>query len=162
MDIREYRPGDLPAIHVINEAETPAVGAVSRAALGELAAMSTFALVAEVAGEVAGFGLVLEPGLDYGSSNYAWFGERYEHFVYLDRVAFAPQHQRRGFGRALYAAVERRTRTERPAATHFTLEVNVRPRNDPSLSFHAKLGFVELEQRETPYGARVSMMAKVL
>jgi predicted GNAT superfamily acetyltransferase len=100
---------------------------------------------------------VLPPGASYGSMNYAWFSARYEDFVYLDRVAVAATHRGAGLGSALYAEVERRTR-----APHFTLEVNLRPRNDGSLRFHARHGFVEVGQLETDYGARVSLMAKAL
>ncbi len=86
-----------------------------------------------------------------------WFGERYEDFVYLDRVAVDAASQGRGVGAALYAEVERQA-----DATWFTLEVNLRPRNDGSLRFHDRLGFVEVGQQETNYGALVSLMAKRL
>ncbi len=120
------------------------------------------ALVAEVDVQVAGFCFVLAPGADYGSLNYAWFSERYDDFVYLDRVAISPTFQRRGIGRALYAEVERLAAARRPSARHFTLEVNLRPRNDTSLAFHADLGFSEVGRRETDYGTSVSLMAKPL
>ncbi|NNE11269.1 MAG: GNAT family N-acetyltransferase, partial [Ilumatobacter sp.] len=61
-----------------------------------------------------------------------------------------------------YAEVERLARELRPAAASFTLEVNLRPRNETSLAFHDRLGFVEVGQRETDYGALVSMMVKPL
>lgn len=162
MLLREFVPADLPVVHAINEGEIPAVGAAEPEALAHIAAQSTIALVAEVDGDVGGFCFVLPPGADYGSHNYAWFSERYDDFVYLDRIAIPPRYQRRGIGRELYAEVERLTAERRPTATEFTLEVNVRPRNDRSLAFHAELGFVEVGQRETDYGARVSMMAKPL
>ena len=162
MLLREYGPADLEVVHAINEGEIPAVGAAEPDALARIAAQSTIALVAEVGGEVGGFCFVLPPGADYGSHNYAWFSERYDDFVYLDRVAIAPEFQRRGVGRALYTEVERLAREHHPTASHFTLEVNLRPRNDRSLAFHAELGFVEVGQQETDYGALVSMMAKPL
>lgn len=162
MLLREYVPADLDTVHAINDGEVPAVGAEPPDVLAHIADESTIALVAEVDGVVAGFCFVLPPGADYGSQNYAWFAERYDDFVYLDRVAIPPQFQRRGIGRALYAEVERLVPDRRPSATDFTLEVNVRPRNDRSLAFHADLGFVEVGRRETDYGARVSMMAKPL
>jgi hypothetical protein len=94
--------------------------------------------------------------------NYRWFAERYDDFVYLDRVAIAPRAQRRGLGRAMYDEVARRAREVRPSATVFALEVNLRPRNDPSLAFHERLGFAEVGQQETDYGALVSLMTRPL
>lgn len=162
MILRGYRPGDLGAIHAINRAEVPAVGDVTADALAHIAGESVIALVAEVDATVAGFCLVLGPGADYGSVNYRWFSERYDDFIYLDRVAIAPPFQRRGIGRRLYAEVERLAAARCPTATAFTLEVNLRPRNDVSLAFHAGQGFAEVGQQETGYGALVSMMAKRL
>jgi predicted GNAT superfamily acetyltransferase len=162
MLLRPSTTDDLATIHAINEAEVPAVGTETRSALGHIASESIISLVAELDGEIAGFCMMLAPGADYDSMNYRWFMERYDDFVYLDRVAIAPQFRRRGVGRAIYAEVERLSRERRPTATRFTLEVNLRPRNDTSLAFHAELGFVEVGQRETEYGALVSLMAKPL
>jgi predicted GNAT superfamily acetyltransferase len=162
MQLRDLTLADLDSVHTINEAEVPAVGSVSSEALDHIVQQSAIALVAESGDDIAGFCLVLAPGADYGSQNYAWFSDRYDDFVYLDRIAIPPSFQRRGIGRAMYAEVERLTAERRPAATDFALEVNVRPRNDRSLAFHGELGFVEVGQRETDYGARVSMMAKPL
>ena len=162
MRLRRYHVEDLPRVHAINQAEVPAVGDETLDALGHIADESVIAVVAEEDGAIAGFCLVLQPGADYDSGNYLWFSERYEGFVYLDRIAIAPEFQRRGLGRAMYAEVDRLAAERCPAATHFTLEVNLRPRNDTSLAFHAALGFVEVGQRETEYGALVSLMAKQL
>lgn len=162
MLLREYRSDDLSTIHTINQAEVPAVGEETADALAHIASESVIALVADVDGAVAGFCFVLPPGADYGSMNYGWFSDRYTDFVYLDRIAIAPAFQRRGIGRALYSQVERLATQRRPSADDFTLEVNLRPRNDQSLAFHAELGFVEVGQRETEYDVLVSMMAKPL
>ena len=162
--LREYHPDDLPAIHLINEAAYPAVGTETIEALGHVADESVIALVADDldTGAIAGFCLVLAPGADYDSMNYLWFVDRYDDFVYLDRVAISPDFQRRGLGRDLYAEVERLAGGRRPGARQFTLEVNLRPRNDQSLAFHAGLGFVEVGQQETDYGTLVSLMTKPL
>ena len=163
MPVRLLTPTDLDRVLAINDSGVPGVGPIESAALGHLVGESSIALVATVdddnaAGEVvAGFCLVLSPGADYGSVNYRWFCERYDDFVYLDRVAIAPGFQGRGLGRALYDEVERRA-----AAPWFVLEVNLRPRNDGSLAFHDRLGFVEVGQQETDYGHLVSLMAKPL
>lgn len=167
MQLREYRPGDLAVVHAINEGEVPAVGAETIEDLGHIGEQSLIALVAvdqrgegDEGDEIGGFCMVLAPGADYHSGNYLWFSERYADFVYLDRIAIAPQFQRRGLGRAMYAEVERLAAARRPTATAFTLEVNLRPRNDRSLAFHGALGFVEVGQRETDYGVLVSLMAR--
>ncbi len=162
MIIRTYTPTDLAAIHAINEAAVPAVGTEQIDDLADIAAESVIALVVEIEGQIAGFCFVLAPGADYDSINYLWFSDRYDDFVYLDRVAISPDFQRRGIGRALYTEVERRSAERCPPATAFTLEVNLRPRNDTSLEFHAQLGFVEVGQQETEYGTLVSLMAKPL
>ncbi len=162
MILRAYTLDDLAAIHAINEAEVPAVGTETIENLGHIADQSVIALIAEIDEQIAGFCLVLAPGCDYDSMNYVWFSEFYDDFVYLDRVAISPAFQRRGIGRRLYAEVERLTAERRPTATVFTLEVNLRPRNDNSLGFHAGLGFVEVGVQETNHGSLVSLMSKPL
>jgi predicted GNAT superfamily acetyltransferase len=162
MRLRDYLLADLRTIHAINQGAVPAVGTETPEALAHIADQSLIALVAEVDGAIAGFCQVLAPGADYRSMNYRWFSERYDDFVYLDRIAIAPEFHRRGLGRAMYAEVERLAAERRPGAGHFTLEVNLRPRNEVSLAFHAELGFVEVGQQETDYGALVSLMAKQL
>lgn len=162
MKFRAYQPDDLPVIHAINQAEVPAVGEETASALDRIAAESTITIVAEVDGDIGGFCLVLGPGADYASLNYAWFSERYNDFVYLDRVAISPAFQRRGIGRAMYAEVERLAADHHPTATDFVLEVNLEPRNEASLDFHAELDFVEVGQLEGDDGKVVSMMSKSL
>lgn len=151
------RRSELDEVFVINQANVPAVGEETRASLEEIFDVCHINLVAETDGRVAGFCMVMPPGTTYGSPNYLYFCDRYDDFVYLDRVAISSPFQSRGIGRELYAEVERRT-----TARFFTLEVNVKPRNDGSLRFHAREGFVEVDQQETRPGKIVSLMVKEL
>ncbi|MGH7439009.1 MAG: GNAT family N-acetyltransferase [Polyangiaceae bacterium] len=114
-------------------AGTPGVHSESPAQLAAITRESCIAIVAEIGGVVAGFCQVLPPGATYESVNYQWFSARYDDFIYLDRVAVGVEHRGRGIGSRLYEEVERRTR-----AAWFTPEVNLRPRNDGSLRFHAR------------------------
>ena len=157
MLIRDLTTDDVPAITAINNANVPAVGEADSAKLARLLAESSIALAAELDGAVVGFCLVLPPGTDYASPNYRWFSERYDDFAYLDRVTVDEAQRSKGIGAALYAEVEQRI-----VAPWFLLEVNLRPRNDGSLRFHARLGFVEVGQQETDYGTLVSLLAKAL
>jgi len=155
--IRDLTAADLPSIHALNEAGAPGVHPEPPEQLAAITRESCIALAAEIDGVVVGFCQVLPPGADYRSVNYAWFSARYDDFVYLDRVAVAEELRGGGIGALLYAEVERRTK-----APWFTLEVNLRPRNEGSLRFHARHGFLEVGQQETDYGALVSLMAKRL
>jgi predicted GNAT superfamily acetyltransferase len=144
-------------VHALNEGGVPGVATATAEHLAWLIERASIALGAEVDGRLAAFCLVMPPGTDYRSVNYLWLSARYDDFIYLDRVAVAAGDRGRGLGSELYREVERRT-----AATWFTLEVNLRPRNDGSLRFHARHGFEEVGQLETDYGCLVSLMAKRL
>jgi uncharacterized protein len=154
----DARIGEVLAL---NEANVPAVGSLEPAKLARLVDMSFCSLVAhetDTSSPVLGFCIVLLPGADYGSVNYRWFSERYDDFVYLDRVAVAEQARGLGIGRLLYDEVDRRG----AGRSWFTLEVNLEPRNDVSLAFHERLGFTEVGQQTTDYGFVVSMQARPL
>jgi uncharacterized protein len=157
--IRPIEPVDLDRILEINAANVPEVGAVDAERMAYLLGQSPIALAVELDGHIVGFCLVMPPDTDYDSVNYRWFTERYDDFMYLDRVAFDAEAQGRGLGTLLYAEVDRQM-LERGGAPRLALEVNVDPPNEPSLAFHARVGFEEVGQQDTPYGIRVSMQMR--
>jgi predicted GNAT superfamily acetyltransferase len=158
MDIRLLQPADLDACLALNNGSVPAVSETDATKLSALVDESIVSLVAEHDGAVVGFCVNFGPGADYHSVNYRWFCERYDDFAYLDRIVVSPDARDLGIGTALYAAVEAHI-----TGTPWLLcEVNLRPRNDGSLRFHERLGFVEVGQQETNYGILVSMLAKDL
>ena len=158
MNIRPLRLDDLPTVVQLNNAAVPAVSEADLAKMQLLVEQSHLSLVAEHGGHVVAFCINFGPGADYSSVNYLWFCARYDEFVYLDRIAVAESARNLGIGAALYAAVEAHI-----AGTPWLLcEVNLRPRNDGSLRFHDRIGFVEVGQQETNYGILVSMLAKDL
>ncbi len=167
--IRDLTNDDLDRVLEINQANVPAVGPAAHAHLGHLVAHAAIALVAETGdgtdqmgrAEIAGFCIVFAAGADYDSINYLWFMEHHPTAMYLDRVAFDERFHGRGLGTEMYADVDRRIRAHHPDATGLTLEVNVDPPNEPSLAFHAKLGFVEVG-RQVSKGIEVSLMHRPL
>jgi len=160
--IRPIEPRDLEAILAINEANTPEVGSVDAERMRFIVDESPIALAVEVDDTIAGFCLVLRGDSEYDSVNYRWFTERYEDFMYLDRVAFAASHRGRGLGTLLYEEVDS-VMAELGGVGLLALEVNVDPPNEGSLRFHERLGFVEVGQQDTDGGKKtVSLLAMPL
>ena len=157
----------------LNNANVPAVSYMDRAELEVDLALAQHALVigtntvddtvdSTANDTVAGFCTTFSSGLqqDLGV-NYAWFAARYPSFVYLDRVVIDEPFRSHGLGQLLYGEVEQRIRNE-GRTNLFTCEVNLQPRNDGSLRFHARLGFTQVGEQESKPGLIVAMLAKQL
>ncbi len=107
-----------------------------------LAHLVTQAFRAGAIGGVDAFLLAFDEGADYDSPNFLWFRERFERFVYVDRIVVAPAARGRGLARLLYADLF----SAALAAGHAKVgcEVNSRPPNPGSDAMHAKLGFAQV------------------
>lgn len=161
MRLRDATTDDLSAIHAQNEAAVPAVSSISLADFGWFLEVAAYFRVAEIDDALAGFMLGLRPGLDYSSLNYAWFSARYDDFYYIDRLAVDPAFRRRGVASALYDDIERRALEA--GAPLLACEVNLHPRNEESLAFHAGRGFHEVGRQDTDGGTEtVALMTMPL
>ncbi|MEO6123430.1 MAG: GNAT family N-acetyltransferase [Ilumatobacteraceae bacterium] len=158
MEIRLLQSADLDACVALNNDSIPAVSEADNAKMQRLVDESLLSLVVECDGQIVGFCINFGPGADYASVNYRWFCDRYDDFAYLDRIVVAPTARNMGIGASIYAAVQEHI----VGPPWLFCEVNLRPRNDGSLRFHERLGFVEVGQQETDYGILVSMLAKPL
>lgn len=162
MDIvlRPARPEDWPGIVALNNAEVPNVGPLTDES-GAWYRSHADTTVAEVGGVIVAVLVVLYDGSNYTSPNYGWFAERRPSFAYVDRVAVAVEHKGRGIGRRLYDHAAGAARAlGKPL---LTAEVNLEPRNDASLAFHAACGFVQVgEQVDERYGSTVAMLERPL
>ena len=94
-------------------------------------------------GTVVAFLLCFGPKLDYESINYAWWNTRYEDFIYSDRIVVDPNFKRQGLGSMLYNDLFGWAKTNKIGLV--TAEVNYKPPNEPSLAFHAKMGFKQVD-----------------
>ncbi len=162
--IRDMQAGDLTAVMRLNNDNVPAVSLIDLDELQKDVQLAEHALVvADTAtSEPHGFCTTFASGIseDLGV-NYAWFTDRYPAFVYLDRVVIDTPFQSQGRGELLYAEVERRIRAT-GATDLFVCEVNLQPRNEGSLRFHARLGFEQVGEQESKLGLIVAMLAKRL
>lgn len=160
LKIEAARPEHYKNILLLNEAAIPAVNSIDVEALSQLAVQACYFKVAMAGGEVAGFLLMLPAGAHYKSLNYVWFSERYIDFAYVDRIVIDPSFAGKGLGRGLY---EDAVGILTPNYVQMTCEVNIKPRNDASLAFHAAMSFAEVGQQDTESGAkRVSLLSKPL
>ena len=148
LSLRNVAAGDLEAVWRINQRCVPAVNSLSLERLQRFTREAQYFRVAEYSSQIAGFLLCLAPEADYNSPNFRWLNERYDDFLYIDRVAIESAFQGLGIAKALYLdaaeAVGDRFRT-------IACEVNLRPRNDASLKFHERLGFRSVGTRDHGY-----------
>lgn len=100
------------------------------------------ACVAARVGEGDAFVLAFDEAADYDSPNFLWFRERFDHFVYVDRICVDPRRRGQGLARRLYEHVFDRARAS--GAGRVVCEVNAEPPNPASDAFHAALGFREI------------------
>lgn len=139
--LRPLADSDIPDVVALNQANLDAVSRMDEDRLVQLRAWADRFDVVEEDGDLAGFVVTFAPGAPYDSENYRWFAERHvADFYYLDRIVFADRFRRRGLGGFVYDALEK------VAAGYgrMTLEVNLVPRNDASLAFHARRGYDEV------------------
>jgi predicted GNAT superfamily acetyltransferase len=139
--LRHIDPNDHADVLALNEANVVALAPMDEDRLLELDRLADRFDAIDVDGEFGGFVITFGPGSAYDSENYRWFTERHDgRFYYLDRIVLAPEYRRRGLGTFVYDEIEH---VARPYG-RLALEVNLVPRNDASLAFHDRRGYVEV------------------
>ena len=110
------------------------------------------ARVATFIGPQTAFLLAFGQTDDYDGGHFRWFRDRFDKFLYIDRVVVAEHYRRRGYGAVLYADLFARA----AALGHTTIvcEVNVQPPNPVSDKFHASHGFDEVGRATVDNGAK--------
>jgi len=100
------------------------------------------AFMASRIGDADALLLAFDQDARYDNPNFNWFRERFDRFVYIDRVVVAPQMRGRGLAQALYLALFRQAAAGRHARV--VCEINWQPPNPASDAFHAGLGFEQV------------------
>tara|TARA_B100000029_G_C17549340_1_gene949533 strand:- start:994 stop:1509 length:516 start_codon:yes stop_codon:yes gene_type:complete len=149
--IYETARSELPKLLDINNAAVPAVNFLDLYQLEDLYAKSRYFFSVSVKTELAGFVVALRDNSSYRSVNYRWFNTRYSRFLYIDRIIIVPQFQHCGIGHLLYNCL---TQAEQNYSEMLLCEVNLRPKNTPSLRFHEKYGFQQVGAQTTEDGAK--------
>ena len=139
-DLRPLRDTDVADVLTLNDRNVVKLAPMDEARLHELRETADRFDVLDVDGAFAGFVITFAPGTAYDSDNYRWFAARHERFYYLDRIVLHEGFRRRGLGGQVYDELERVA----APYTRLALEVNLVPRNDASLAFHAARGYREV------------------
>jgi predicted GNAT superfamily acetyltransferase len=160
--VRNIEITDVARVLEINNANTPGVSELTLSELETDIKNCLHALAIDNEhGEVCAFCITFAPDAPDAGVNHQWFADRFESFVYLDRIAIDPTYQNLGLGALLYQSVEQ----QMIASTQHSLlccEVNLEPPNPGSLRFHHRIGFAEVGQHSPQQNYLVSMLSKNL
>ena len=153
--IRDARASDHPAILALNRDSEALLSPMDATRLGELERAAAYH---RVAGEpVAAFLLAFREGADYESPNYRWFSQRFDRFLYVDRIAVAASARSAGLGGALYRDLFEFARAA--GVPRIVCEYYSKPLNEASQRFHARHGFEEIGSQWLPErGKQVSYL----
>lgn len=125
---------------------------LSSLTLAELDRLIRISFVATAIRNGDAFLIAFDQGADYSSPNFLWFRERYDRFVYVDRVVTSPLARGKGYAKALYADLFQRSKEA--GHSRIVCEVNLVPPNPASDAFHAALGFTEVGRDSIHDGAK--------
>jgi len=160
--VRNIEITDLARVLEINNANTPGVSELTLSELETDVKNCLHALAIDNQhGEVCAFCITFAPDAPAAGVNHQWFAERYESFVYLDRIAIDSTYQNLGLGVLLYQSVEQQM-IDSGQHSLLCCEVNLEPPNPGSLRFHHRIGFTEVGQHSPQQDYLVSMLSKNL
>ena len=106
------------------------------------------AFFAAAMNETEAFLIAFDQDAAYKSPNFLWFKERFEKFVYVDRLVTASEARGRGHAIRLYDALLSASQ----AVGHklVVCEINEIPPNPVSVGLHARFGFVKVGEQFLP------------
>ena len=129
-------------MHSINQENIPEVGDVS--AIEDFRALVNWSeniFVYKFESIIKAFVLCMREEQTYHSLNYKYISSRFQKFLYVDRIAVQENFRRKGIAEKIYTTVIDKGKENN---LDILCEVNTRPPNEPSMTFHRKMGFEEV------------------
>lgn len=149
--IRDIEADDLHAVLDLNEVAVPHVNSVNLEQMHWFSKNALFFRVARQGTKIVAFLVGLGPGKKYQSLNYRWFCDRYQSFIYVDRIVVAGTARRSGLATRLYDDF---AATAPDNVNVMACEVNIKPANDTSMQFHLRRGFRQVGSQATEGGKK--------
>ncbi|MFN3963911.1 GNAT family N-acetyltransferase [Silanimonas lenta] len=158
--IRDVREHELDLVTAINNSAGPSILPMDAEKVRFFWNEADYFRVMEQDGVVTGFLVGFSDRAPHDSPNFRWFRERYENFLYIDRIVIAAPRRGGGRGRAFYADV---MSFAEPRWAKLCCEVFLGVGYDPALLFHGSFGFREVGQQTMDgTGLRACMLMKEL
>jgi predicted GNAT superfamily acetyltransferase len=149
--IRDVAIDDFPEILKLNQSALPQVNSVDMDALRWFERKAAYFRVAEADGHLVGFLIAVAHDSGYASKYFGWFCDRYDRFIYVDRVIVTESARGKRVAWRLFEDVEH---VASQRAYPLTSDVYSRPPNQISLSFHDKYGFQRVGSQQVDDGAK--------
>ena len=161
MELIELGDCDLAALCRLNNSFAQETSFLAAGEMSQLLHMAFYRRgFAAQGGQLGAFLIALDERAEYANTNFAFFRERRERFVYIDRVITAAHAMRRGLARRLYEDLFLRATEVRHRVVG--CEVNLLPPNPASDAFHARLNFVEVGSAQLANGKTVRYLERRL
>lgn len=168
INLRAYEATDLDSVLHMNEESVHFLAPMDADRLQQMQLWGAQVRIAEYDGSIAGFLITFADGSDYDSVNYRWFAGHLKRFVYIDRIVIDQSFRGQGVGQQIYqllkndgsAAINNNGEKSSDAGAAelwLAAEIDIKPRNDYSLNFHQKQGFVEVASQSVGQGKQVSL-----
>lgn len=148
--LRVFTEGDfdesyIDDIYSINQDNVPEVGSLnSLDQQRKLLSISSYHSILLEDDELIGFAICFRESRPYWSENYKYFENKLDQFLYVDRIAIRNEYRRQGHAKRMYEDIFNFASKDNLIVT---AEVNTKPMNAGSISFHKYMGFKEVGQR---------------
>ncbi|MEP6984548.1 MAG: GNAT family N-acetyltransferase [Chloroflexota bacterium] len=132
---------DANTLLAINNAALPDIGELSLHKARWMVERCVIPGLAMLDGQAAGIVVVLSDHCGYDSDFYRWFTDRYQNFLYIDRIVVTLWARGQGLAKQIYQHIEQAASEQGMA---IVADVYSEPPNVPSLNLHRGMGFEEV------------------
>lgn len=157
MATTSFSSQELNEITALNTAEVPHVNQLSCDEMSELIQIADYVDARfDQADTLQGLAIGFKHSNNsYPGFNFNWFKQRFENFLYIDRIIVAPSARGQKLGSQLYQSAEQWCKEQ--SLNSIVCEVNREPANPVSHQFHQSVGFQAVEDIKHPEGKTVAM-----